>query len=136
MVKLVQCHLRKWNEFRVRTFPAPDDSNIFDRIIAQFRTTPSRGDEDEDDAETMRGLQDLLLPVIQSHRCARTRQRGAFSHGNIDAAPHSSRINRPKRVALDGLADRTSFRMMRFSAGCQGESRFPWPPYKRRHFNI
>lgn len=81
------------------SFASVDDSNIFDRIIAQFRTASSRGDEDEGDGEeTMGGLQALLLPVIQSVAVPRTRQRGAFSHGNTDDAPHLSRINRPKRV--------------------------------------
>lgn len=62
----------------------------------------------------MRGLQDPP-PARHSIRRARARQRDAFSHGNTDDAPHSSRINRPKRVVRGHSTDS---RITRHSAWC------------------
>lgn len=113
-----------WGEFQTRIFPALE-SNIFDRIIAQFRTTSSRRDKDEDDEGTMRGLQDLLLPAIQSVAVL-VLDKGVLFRTEI-STPHRTQaglIDRNEwRDAFDGFADLSSFRMMRFSAGCQDDSR-------------
>jgi len=94
--------------------------------------TSSRGDEDEeDDEETMRGLQDLLLPVIQS---AVALDKGVLFRTEIPTTHHTQAglIDRNECEVLDGLADRSSFNVMRFSAGCQGDSR----PVDAIHFDI
>jgi len=87
--------------------------------------TSSRGKDEEDDEETMRGLQDLLLLVIQSATVL-VLDKGVLFRTEIPTSHRTQAglIDRNEwREVLDGLADRSSFRMMRFSAGCQDDSR-------------
>lgn len=126
-MKLVWCHLRI-------TFirEHSSHSNIFDGIIAQFRTTSSRGDEDEeDDEETMRGLQDLLLPVIQS-AVAFVLDKGVLFRTEMPTTHRTQAglIDRNEWCeVLDRLADRSSFNVMPVFPRGARVIRVPWTQY-------